>query len=141
MSHTIIKRIIVALLAGLLTIAIDFFGVHYFLTDLQEIPAYYVVGFIGASLIAFFLYPVYEKSKLSVIAGGLLFAGYKGAVYYLQPYFPNINLSVTPTIFQIKAFGIGNRFFLFFYWLIGHTLSFILAFTIVYHVCEYLWGD
>ena len=60
---TLPKRIIVALLVGLLTIAIDFLGVHYFSTDLQEIPAYYVAGFIGTPLIAFFFYPVYEKRK------------------------------------------------------------------------------
>jgi len=138
---TLPKRIIVALLIGLLTIAIDFFGVHYFSTDLQEIPTYYVIGFIGASLISFFLYPAYQKWKGFVFIGGLLFAGWKGVVYYLQPYFPNTMLSVTPTIFQIKAFGIGNRLFLFFYWFIGHTLSFVLAFTIVYHICEYFFGE
>ena len=141
MANPIIKRIIVSLFVGLLTIAIDFFGVHYFSTDLQEIPAYYVAGFIGASLIAFLLYPAYQKWKGFAVLGGLLFAGYKGVVYYLQPYFPNTMLSVAPTVFQIKAFGIGNRFFLFFYWLIMHSLSFILAFTIVYYICEYFWGD
>ena len=134
------KIFIIAGLTALFTVLLDYLGVHLFWTEPQEIFAYYFVGFIGAFLVALLVYPLYQMSRWFILGGGVAWALWKSMMYGIQNFLYRLNYdiiySLTTTPFSITAFGISNKVFLFMFWLIGHSVSFIGAFLVSYYLVE-----
>jgi len=137
MVNPILKRIILAVSVGILTVTLDFF--LHLLSHPPEIINYFAIGFLGSFLISFILFPLYERSKLWIIVGSLLWAGWKALIYLVTkgPYgFIPIRYSSVDSLFDITVLGITNPVFLSIFWTIGHGLSYAIAFLIVYYINE-----
>lgn len=143
MVNPILKRVILAASIGVLTVLFDLI-IHASATSPQEIVNYFAIGFLGSFLISFILFPLYEKNKLFIILGALLFAGWKGAIYLVtkEPYgFIPIRYSSVDSLFEIAVFGSTNPILQIIFWTIAHGGSYALAFLIVYYINEFYFED
>jgi len=134
---SIMKRILLSLAVGLLTVIIDF--LFHLLTDPPEIINYYLIGFVGATLISFILFPLYSRSKLFVLLGGILWSSWKLIIYFVtkEPYgFIPIRYSSVDSLYDITVLGMTNAVFLFFWWAFVHSGAYILALLAVYYLAK-----
>jgi len=137
MVNAILKRFVLALSVGILTVTLDF--IIHLATHPPEIINYYIFGFVGSTLISFILFPLYEKNKLFILLGAGLFASWKGAIYLVtkEPYgFIPIRYSSVDSLFEIVVFGSTNPVFQVIFWTIAHGGSYALSFFIVYYINE-----